>query len=553
MELRPSGVLLALALASTLPGCDDGSGVSETASENAAEPLAPIGPVDIRTAPFDPGLFVRSATYTPSGRVLVTYADEERASERTISLATMNDDGTAVRTFYEGTLPERPQDNGVRFMVFPDNERIFLGDFVLECAAPLEECREPALLPVAYPAEIAAGDHIMFRWSEMIIAPDNRSVAWTTLLANLAAVVFTGKLERNDDGYVIEDAQIVSSIDPFVPDPQHSDGVIPEPVRGGEVKQFVDGGRAMSSVAIGRRELPDSVIQHLRSGEMEAVTDTPSYTETTILSPDERLGITMTTAFSPRTNLAVLGLVPRPYPDSLNMGLNMFAYTYGVTGVRRERAGNIGPALIDLAESRDGDGFSAINLNADPDWVYRSPMSWHPDGTKAMWLERRREGGSRRIRIVELPQYTPRAGVAAAQTPVDIPYAIADLSVVKDYATKGHDVDVKVYGRHSGYIEYRRTPRKIVKSYVDFSDDGASVFSGMETTSANPSGTSTYAADLTLSGSVSGRMDLQITFGPLGGELPARIIFEQGEDGQPQSYGFAEYGDQRLEVSNLLP
>src|SRR3546814_8148812 len=60
----------------------------------------------------------------------------------------------------------------------------------------------------------------------------------------------------------------------------------------------------------------------------------------------------MTTRFSEKTDPAILGLLPRPYPDSLNMGLSMFAYTYAVTGVRREREGNIGPALIDIGASK---------------------------------------------------------------------------------------------------------------------------------------------------------------------------------------------------------
>lgn len=43
--------------------------------------------------------------------------------------------------------------------------------------------------------------------------------------------------------------------------------------------------------------------------------------------------------FSPKSDPAILGLVPRPYAAGLNMGLGMFTYTYAVTGVRRGRAG----------------------------------------------------------------------------------------------------------------------------------------------------------------------------------------------------------------------
>ena len=122
------------------------------------------------------------------------------------------------------------------------------------------------------------------------------------------------------------------------------------------MKQFVHGGSGISVAGAVRRDVPDSVVLHLADGSVEAITDAPGYDETTIFSPDERLGITMTTRFS-KADPAILGLVPRPFPDSLNMGLSMFAYTYAVTGVRLARQGNVGPALIDVAASKNQPGY----------------------------------------------------------------------------------------------------------------------------------------------------------------------------------------------------
>src|SRR3546814_20569348 len=102
-----------------------------------------------------------------------------------------------------------------------------------------------------------------------------------------------------------------------------------------EVQQFVHSGTALSVVGAVHRDVPDSVVQDLITGRVQAITDTPGYTETTIFSPDERLGITMTTRFSEKTDPAILGLLPRPYPDSLNMGLSMFASNFAVTVRRR--------------------------------------------------------------------------------------------------------------------------------------------------------------------------------------------------------------------------
>jgi hypothetical protein len=349
----------------------------------------------VTTIPVDPSLQVRSATYTPSGKVLVAYTKGTTDHLRHIDLAVMDDDGRNFRPFFSQQIPPREKDNGIRFMVFPDNKRIFLGDFIIECASLLETCDRPELLPVAYPAEVADGDNISHRWSEIIVAPDNEHIAWTALLANYSAAVFTGRLERTDDGYRIRDSLIVSTLEAFSPDPQHADGVIPNPVRNGEVKQFVQGGGAISLVGALERDTADSVVYELASGDLQQITHDPGYDETTIFSPDEKLGIVMTTRFSPQTNLAILGVLPRPYPASLNMGLNMHSYIYSVTGVRQSRPGNIGPALIDIEASRTQRGYQGVNLSTSEEWVFRSPMSWHPSSKKAMWIEGRRGAGAR--------------------------------------------------------------------------------------------------------------------------------------------------------------
>ena len=508
----------------------------------------------MRTLPLDPGLRPSSATYTPSGKVLVASEAQGENGERQLTLHVMEDDGKNARMIFSQVLPSRPKDNGLRYMVFADNKRVFLGDFVLECAPSLDTCSKSAVLPVAYPAEIADGDHIAHRWSEMIIAPDNRHIAWTTLLANFSALVFTGELRRAGDGYVVAEPRIISTLDPFAKDPKHPDGVIPQPVRGGEVKQFVRGGTAISLAGARRSDLADSVVLDLATGRTEAITRTPGYDETTIFSPDERHGMVMSTRFSPSTDLAILGLVPRPYPDSLNMGLNMLAYTYGVTGVRRSRPGNVGPALTEISKSTSQDGYLGTNLALEPDWVFHSPMSWHPHSTKAAWIEGKRGTEERRVRIVTLEGAPKRAAVAVRRTPTAMPYAIRDLSVVKAYAAKSQDIDVKVHGRRSGYITYRRTPRgSIEKTYVNYSDDEGAVLSGRETTQVNPRGNSVYTADLALTGAKHGIMKLKMTFGPIQGQNPAALIFAPDASGRPQSHGFAEFGRTRLTVESLAP
>lgn len=545
MKVAYAGAALVSALALIAPGM--------AADARSAQPDEAIGRVEVSTVPFDADLVLRSATYTPSGKVLVSYG-EKGADPKIVKLAVMDDDGRNMRTFFSQAIPAREKDNGLRYMVFPDNKRVFLGDFVVECAPSLDACDRSALYPVEYPAEVASGDHVAHRWSEMIVAPDNRHVAWTTLLANYSAVVLLGEIARDGTVYRITKPQIISTLDPFRKDPAHPDGVLPEPVRGGEVKQFVHGGEAISVVGAVSRDTPDSIVQDIRTGRKQAITDTPGYTETTIFSPDERLGITMTTRFSEKTDPAILGLLPRPYPDSLNMGLPMYAYTYAVTGVRGDRPGNVGPALIDIRASSTQPGYQGVDLSSKDDWVYYSPMSWHPGSTRAMWMEGRRSDKAMRIRVVRLPDRRGAKPVAARPTPTAIPYALRDLSVIPGYAKAAQDIAVKVYGRKSGYITYRRTPAGLIeKTYAGFSDDGISTWSGSERMEANPRGRSTYTAKVNLSGPKPGVMDFKITFGPLGGRLPSGIVFAADASGAPLSQGYAEYDEKRLSVEGLLP
>ncbi|MFD1613283.1 hypothetical protein ACFSCW_15865 [Sphingomonas tabacisoli] len=536
--------------APVLAGCLTAAAASPTSPGHPSAPS--IGPVEITTLKLPAGVTVRSATYTPSGKVLLSYSAGRGGGPDPIRLATMDDDGRNFRPFFAKPVAEKAQSNGTRYMVFADNRRVLLGDYVIECREALEECRDPALLPVKYPAEIASGDHIAVRWSEIVIAPDNRHMAWTTLFANYSAMVFLGELRRDGSRYVIDDPRIISTLDRFRNDPAHADGVLPRPLLGGEVKQFVHGGRALSVVGAAERDLPGSVVIHLDSGDREVITNPPGYTETTIFSPDERLGIVMSPRFAERTDLKLLSLMPRPYPDSLNMGLSMLAYTHSVTGVRRGRPGTVGPVLIDIGAARSDHGHLGIDLARDEKWVFYSPMSWHPGSRKAMWIEGEQGTRNFRVRIASLPDYRPAAGVAVEITPVAL--GSPDLSVVRAYAAKSQDIDVKVYGRKSGYITYRRSrDGRIEKRYADFSDDGKRIYSGQETMQAGRQGKSVYTADLRLSGAESGTMALKMTFGPLGAPIPAPLIFDGDSAGAPQTSGYVEYAGKRLTVDNLVP
>src|SRR5699024_3192453 len=137
----------------------------------------------------------------------------------------------------------------------------------------------------------------------------------------------------------------------------------------------------------------------LDSGEVTQITRGPGYDETTIFSPDEALGLVMTARASPRTDLGVLGLLPRPHVTHTLAPIAWIVYAYSVTGVRDHRPGNVESVLIDVEKSRHDPSYHGVALH-DPTehWVYVSPMSWHPSGTRAAWLEVPR--GSERSRPI---------------------------------------------------------------------------------------------------------------------------------------------------------
>ena len=100
-----------------------------------------------------------------------------------------------------------------------------------------------------------------------------------------------GKFKREENSYEIVDSKIISTIKFLEPDKSDPKILIPKTPRGGEIKQFIEGGNALTLVGT----LPDtfvkSVYQSLTSEEHYAFSHETGYDETSILSPDEKLGI----------------------------------------------------------------------------------------------------------------------------------------------------------------------------------------------------------------------------------------------------------------------
>ena len=512
-----------------------------------------LGRIEIRTLVLPVYVRRASATYTFSGKVLVDYHREDDPEEKDyIHIAVMNDDGTEFRDIYEGVIRIHQRANGIRFMPYQDNTKVLLGDYVLECSPDIDHCEKSELVPVVYPWNIKQDERVFKHWSEIIIAPDNGHICWTLLRTGGGAAVLYGNLVREENRYSIEKVQIIHTIKGFKKDPDQEGVLVPQIMHGGEVKQFVRGGKAISAVGAKNSVLVDSVIQDLTSEDTIQITKTPCYDETTILSPDEKLGIVMSTRFSPKTNFAILGLMPRPHGNLAAQNMIMTAYLYGVTAVRAYRKGNIGPVLIDIEKSVNEPGYQGVQLSdTEERWVYYSPMSWHPSGKKAMWPEGLRGTAEKRIRIVELPDYKPQEAVPAQQSPQSIPYAETDED--KLWLLPDQNIEGKIAGKHSGYINYSKTNTFARSEYVEMSDDGLSFYNGYEASWNTAAGESVYEADLIMTGRRTGQMKLRLTFSPIsfdGSSLP-ELLLEDAEDGKPKSYGYANYNGTQINVEDL--
>ncbi|WP_415854475.1 hypothetical protein [Sinomonas sp. G460-2] len=526
-----------------------------------------FGRIDVSDVPLPDNLCDASATYTYSGKVFVLYrSDQDPYGEDWYHAAVVDDDGTDFTNIFSGQIPQHAKANGIRHMPFADNRRLLLGDYVLECSPDIDTCTNAELVAVEYPWGLEEDPLTTHHWSEIIVSPDNEHIAWTILRNDMGAAVAVGRLRRTEDRYIIEDPVIISSPDELAHDPDREGYFVPLPVRGGEVKQFVRGGAAISSAGGKGGFLPDSVVQDLATEEMVQITRTPGYDETTIFSPDERLGLVMTSRASKRTDPAILGMVPRPHALLSGMNLAWAVYQYTVSGVRSFREGNVGPVLIDIERSMNEPGYDGVPLNSpDDSWVYCSPMSWHPSGKKAMWLEMlrgsERAGAYRqmRLRTAHLLDHEPSGPVTAQPTPRTVPYGITGATAEQTLRQPAERVrSGRIAGQHSGYIEFERRPGDLARgraasattTYVGYSDDGRSFYNGYEQTASSFTSDTVYRADLELTGEQSGEMRLRATWSSV--QEGTRLLFGPAADGLPKSHGFARYGDTRMNIEDLV-
>src|SRR5690625_5346866 len=86
------------------------------------------------TVPIPDGALDTYATYTPSGKIFLLFRrDDDPADQEIFHAAVIDDDGSGYHHVFSGPIPQHARANGIRAMMFPDNRRVLLGDYVLEC------------------------------------------------------------------------------------------------------------------------------------------------------------------------------------------------------------------------------------------------------------------------------------------------------------------------------------------------------------------------------------------------------------------------------------
>ena len=240
--------------------------------------------------------------------------------------------------------------------------------------------------------------------------------------------------------------------------------------------------------------------------------------------------------------MTILGLMSRPY---FYLTLSKFVesvYTYAVTNVRRYRKGNVGPVLFDKEKSINDPNYHGIDLHdTEEKFVFCSPISWHPSNLKAIWPEVEKGTSNRRLRKLEISNYTPSAYPKIENTTDNVPYAL-DMSEMDnihyDKKTNG-----TIKGKKSGEIIYynsgfNQTHQTVKITYVNYSDDGKKFYNGEEEFIGDRTSKNIYKSNVILSGSESGQNNFTITF-----NTKSDLIKEETE-------GYASYGGKTIKAED---
>ena len=498
----------------------------------------------LSTIPLPEDIIIDDGHYLFDGNIFICYKRNIHIDYTYFGV--ISDDGSNFKELYGDNLVILEKANGIRLIPFRDNKRIYLGDYVFECndtTKNISSCDKGVVIPVNYPEKVVNNKFTYKTWSEMVIAPDNEHVAWTSLNMACGAIDFLGKFKRETNSYEIIDCQIISTINFIEKDPTNETELITNVPRGGEIKQFIEGGNALSLVGTQPDEFVKSVYQSLKTEEHYTFSHEPGYDETSILSPDEKLGITMSTRFSPNTSMGILGLMKRPYCSLVLSKIIENVYNYAVTNVRKYRKGNVGPVLFEKEKSMNDPNYHGIDLHDQEEkFVFCSPISWHPSNLKALWPEIERGTSNRRLRKLEISNYTPSSYPKIENTTDNVPYGL-DMSEM-DKLNYEKETEGVIKAKYFGYIKYYNSgvsqTQTVKITYFNYSDDGKNFYNGEEIYYGERNVKYEYSSNIVLSGNENGENNFTIIF-----DKESNLI-------KAQSGGYATYGGKTIKVEDYL-
>lgn len=543
-----------------------------------------ISPVKIQTIPLPKDVTQPIYPhYTATGNIVFQY---KNTSDSKIYVGVMNDDGSNFHIIYNGEpKPFYNNTNGVRLMPFKDNKRILLGDGIMECEPSIDEVTDPStqtkIIPVEYPEKLLNLKNLFLLWSEIIISPDNVHMGWNSLLTS-GTLVFISRLERqvshsgesnfispriditknkntpNNVKYVMKNIQLVSDLAYSFNDPDHPGFITaPKNIHGGEIKQFTFDCQKLTLVGSVPNGLARSVLQNLNDDSVTAISHEAGYEETTIISPNGKYGIAMSTRFSPKSSCKILGLIPRPHSSLNLMSMAQTAYYYSVTGVRNSRKGNVGPALIEMKKALSDSDFERKYHGVDlhdtaEEYVYRSPMSWHYTSQKVIWLENiRNDEHESRIRQAVLSKSSYPTGeqlVCEKETPDNVPYAQGiDAIDNMSFPLVGGKIASPLGVEKGGYIDFDYTMIHNTITYHHYTEDGVNFYDGSEAFTMDlQTGGSSYEGNVTMKdekkNKVVGEMNFKITFEGVGAGL--KLV-------RDKSYGQSTFNGETVTVDEM--
>ncbi|MBX3313406.1 MAG: hypothetical protein KF906_03720 [Actinobacteria bacterium] len=378
---------------------------------------------------------------------------------------------------------------------------------IVECTPSVASCDEVELVPLVPPA--ADDPAVQQDQRELRLSPDGLHVGISqvrtsaTGTSDLIAIV--ARLTRTDTAYELDDPRVVSER--------------------GELKSFTPDGRRVlvAEFTPGPFELanPDVVSIDLATGHEERVTYAPDYDEPVEYSPDGESyvvgsgrgsGLFETVSQVHRPSL--LGRALDPLTAALFAGYRPQLLEGWIVRSGAEADGDLGTRI----PVPDGD------FDARPIW------NWSPDGTAITFWEGSGSGfetdpGESRLVVTELVDREPVDALEPiGADEIDPTWAPALAGYVPDGVPTPQSRDGKTSGTVTVEVVDTADQLTVSLTYDGFSDDGEWVIDGTERAERR-GGTTTYTADLTLTGDHEGflRADAVISVGGIEGTITSSV------------------------------